>query len=108
MDESTSCITNAVVCKIVNVILKSDGPGTQSALEKIMDTLAPRSKEIQVVVVGSTVGDVTQSDVEQLSAVKGAETCVLAFNVGVADSSTRSVAKELDIKIIRSNVDENY
>jgi hypothetical protein len=40
--------------------------------------------------------------------VKGAETCVLAFNVGVADSSTRSVAKELDIKIIRSNVDENY
>lgn len=88
----------------VKVLLKADSPSTADALEKVVSDLARRSKEVTVEVVGASVGDITQSDLEVLGSIKDAETCVLAFNVGVADSSTRNMAKELNIRISRNTV----
>jgi len=97
-DLETSSLSN------VKVLLKADSPSTADALEKVVGTLAQRSKEVTVEIVGTSVGDITQSDLEVLGSIKGAETCVLAFNVGVADSSTRTMAKELNIRISRNTV----
>ena len=63
----------------LSVLLKADGPDTLKALEKIITQLIStcNQQDVQVSVVHSSIGDVVQSDIERLSTIKGAETCVL-------------------------------
>ncbi len=52
-------------------------------------------------IVERSVGNVTRSDVEHAS-TSGA--VVLGFNVSMADSATRAVAKELDVSVYRDTI----
>ena len=69
----------------VNVMLKADGPGTLSALEKVITAVAECSDEVKVTIIASAVGDVNMSDLTRMSSVMGADTCILGFNIGVSD-----------------------
>jgi translation initiation factor IF-2 len=83
------------------VFLKADGVGTLEALEKIVEGLDSRTEDINLVVVKSGVGDVNRSEVEA-AATAGAR--VLGFNVGIADSATRSSMKELGVVVERDTI----
>ena len=72
----------------VNVMLKADGPGTLSALEKVITAVAECSDEVKVTIIASAVGDVNMSDITRMSSVMGADTCILGFNIGVSDRYT--------------------
>lgn len=86
----------------LNVILKADGVGTLDALNKIVQAIALRSKDIIVKVIDKAVGDVNVSDIQTASTA--GNVIILGFNIGIADSTTRSGAKESDIKIARDTV----
>ena len=88
----------------VNVILKADGVGTLQALEQVVSATAAKTKDVVVSIVATSVGDVTQSDIERASTVSNSVTIVLGFNIGVADAGARSLAKELDVRIVRDTV----
>ena len=87
----------------VNVVIKADGVGTLEALKQIVQGIASRAvSEVEIVVVSSAVGDVSTSDVELVAA--GGDGLILAFNVGIVDSETRSMAKVRDVNIVRDDV----
>lgn len=93
----------------LSVILKADGVGTLEALEEVVTAIATRTKDVNVQILGTGIGDVTKSDVERAATIaRGGidadAVAVLGFNIGLADSSTRSYAKEMDIKIVRDTV----
>ena len=87
---------------VLNVILKADGVGTLDALNKIVQSIASRSKDITVKVIDKMVGDVNSSDIQTASTA--GNVIILGFNISIADSLTRSTAKESDIKIARDTV----
>jgi translation initiation factor IF-2 len=93
-----------IILSSLSILLKADSPGTLNALEKVVKGIISRCKEISIQIVSSGVGDITQSDIERLIVVKGANTCILGFNVNFVNSSVRSFAKESDVKIIRDAV----
>jgi len=86
----------------ISVLLKADGVGTLEALEQVVKGLSERTSDVTITVADASVGDVTRSDVERSFTVGNA--LILAFNVGLADSATRSSAKEHDVKIVRDTV----
>lgn len=87
----------------VHVVIKADGVCTLEALKKVVSNIASRAMEyVRVEVVGSSVGDVTSSDLDLLSS--GDKGLVLGFNVNIVDGHTRSLAKQLDIAVCRDNV----
>jgi translation initiation factor IF-2 len=87
----------------INVVIKADGVGTLEALKQIVQGIASRAvQDIQICVVGTSIGDVNTSDVEL--AASGGDALVLAFNVGIADTATRSMAKMKDVNICRDDV----
>lgn len=95
--------TAAPSSSTVHVVIKADGVCTLEALKKVVSNIAARALEyVRVEVVGSSVGDVTSSDLDLLSS--GDKGLVLGFNVNIVDGQTRSLAKQLDIAVCRDNV----
>eukprot|EP01038_Epipyxis_sp_PR26KG_P013212 gene13212-17709_t len=86
----------------INMILKADGIGTLDALKNIVTSISERTNDIKIKIISHSVGDICRSDVERASTVS--DTLILGFNVGIADSSTRSLAKELDVKIFQESI----
>eukprot|EP00605_Chrysophyceae_sp_TOSAG23-4_P000975 GSChrysophyteH1.ASY1.ANO1.1075.1 assembled CDS len=86
---------------ILEVVLKADGVGTLEALNQVVMGLDARTEELKLRIVDEDVGDITRGDVETAST---SNAVVLGFNVGVADSTTRAMAKEHDVSIARDNV----
>ena len=82
---TTTDVDNNKNLATVNVMLKADGPGTLSALEKVITAVAECSDEVKVTIIASAVGDVNMSDITRMSSVMGADTCILGFNIGVSD-----------------------
>ena len=87
---------------VVSVLIKADGVGTLDALSKLVLGLAARTKDVHLQLADCVVGDITRSDVER--AVTVGQAVILGFNVGIADSVTRAMAKEMDVKIVRDTV----
>jgi translation initiation factor IF-2 len=87
---------------VLDAVIKADGVGTLEALEQIVKGIAEKSKDVRVNIIDKSVGDVNLSDIQTASNAGNA--IVLAFNVGIADATTRSTAKEADIKIVRDSV----
>jgi translation initiation factor IF-2 len=87
---------------VVTILLKADGVGTLEALRQVVAGVAARTSEVTVKIVHSGVGDVTLSDVEL--AANAGEALILGFNINVADGNTKTVAKQLDVKIFRDAV----
>jgi len=95
--------TAAPSSSTVHVVIKADGVCTLEALKKVVSNIAARALEyVRVEVVGSSVGDITSSDLDLLSS--GDKGLVLGFNVNILDGQTRSLAKQLDIAVCRDNV----
>jgi len=95
--------TAASSSSTVHVVIKADGVCTLEALKKVVSNIAARALEyVRVEVVGSSVGDITSSDLDLLSS--GDKGLVLGFNVNILDGQTRSLAKQLDIAVCRDNV----
>lgn len=92
----------AATIPTLNVLLKADGVGTLDALRKLVEGLNSRTTDVTVNIIGTSVGDVTKSDVEFADTASGA--LILGFNIGVADASTRTIAKEQDVRIVRDTV----
>ena len=92
------------IVPVLNVLIKADGVGTLEALKRLVQSLGSRTKDVLVKVIGASVGDICRSDIELANTNVGAGALVLGFNVSLADSSTRSLAKEADIKISRDTV----
>jgi translation initiation factor IF-2 len=115
------------------VVLKADSLGALEALRQLVEEIARASGDtsLHLHVASSGVGSVTQSDVDILgsshktsssssssssslptssssSAVDHSngvtETMILAFNVSVADNTTKLKAKQLDVDIVRDDV----
>ena len=86
----------------LNVILKADGVGTSEALEKVVKGVDNRSTDVELNVIGNSVGDINSSDVEL--AINADNVIILGFNIGIADTTTRNQAKQNDIKIVRDSV----
>jgi translation initiation factor IF-2 len=86
----------------VRVVLKADSQGTLNALMKIIANIQSLcNNEVDIEIVSSGVGSVGVSDIELLTAdsmsLESGDTThgiVLAFNVGYADSFTKSSAKQ--------------
>ena len=86
----------------LNVILKADGVGTSEALEKVVQGVGNRSNDIEVKIIGNSVGDINSTDVEL--AIDAKNVIILGFNIGIADNSTRNEAKQNDITIVRNSI----
>lgn len=103
MEDTPVVATAAPSSSTVHVVIKADGVCTLEALKKVVSNIAARALEyVRVEVVGSSVGDVTSSDLDLLSS--GDKGLVLGFNVNIVDGHTRSLAKQLDIAVCRDNV----
>lgn len=90
---------------VLGVLLKADSLGSIEALKTIVSDIASLSaEEVTVKVLGASVGDVTLSDVERVSAVSGDTAVVLGFNIGIADNNTKMTAKQMDVSITRDEV----
>jgi len=95
----------------LNVVLKADGVGPLEALRQLVLSVTSRTSDVLVRILSAAVGDVNPSDIERVSTTANpgsskvlAVPLVLAFNVGLADSSTRATANELDVRVVRDNV----
>ena len=101
-DMDTTLDASGQQCITLSVILKADGVGTLGALEKLIKSVTSRISEVIINIVGTSVGDVNENDVRTASNV--GNVIILGFNIGIADSNTRSAANQADIKIVRDTV----
>lgn len=79
---------------LVPIVIKADMLGTIEAIQHELDAF--KSDRIIVKVIDSGVGDVTVSDVQNVSATKDA--IIVGFNVKV-DRTTQEVAEKLGVEI---------
>lgn len=79
---------------IVPILIKADVLGTLDAIKHELDSF--QSDRIAVRVIGTTVGDITQNDVQTVSATKDA--IIVGFNVKV-DRSATELAERLGVEI---------
>ena len=81
--------------KILNVLVKADVQGSLEAIKDSLMKLSASNDEIGVVIVGSGVGGITETDVT-LAAASNA--VVLGFNVR-ADAAARRAVSERDVDL---------
>jgi len=86
----------------VNVILKADGVGTLEALQNVVKNVGSMTSDVAINVIASSVGDVSQTDLDRALTV--GNSFILGFNINVIDADTRQSAKESDIKIFKDTV----
>jgi translation initiation factor IF-2 len=95
---------NSLKIPTIGLIVKADGTGTLDALSKIVSDITSNVKEYcELAIISSSVGDITQADVEKCSS-SGTDCMILAFNVGILDNRAKTTAKQLDIPIYRDNI----
>jgi translation initiation factor IF-2 len=78
---------------IIPVLIKTDVQGSAEALRHALDKLS--TSEVQVKVLGSNVGGITASDIQQAASSKAQ---VIGFNVR-ADSGARDAMKETGVQV---------
>jgi translation initiation factor IF-2 len=78
---------------IIPVLIKTDVQGSAEALRHALDKLS--TDEVQVKVLGSNVGGITASDIQQAASSKAQ---VIGFNVR-ADSGAREAMKETGVQV---------
>jgi translation initiation factor IF-2 len=78
---------------IIPVLIKTDVQGSAEALRQALDKLS--TSEVQVKVLGSNVGGITASDIQQAASSKA---LVIGFNVR-ADSGARDAMKETGVEV---------
>ncbi len=89
----------------LGVGLKADSIGTLDALNKIVNEIAEKVKaDVDVKLIHSSLGDLSAQDVDMCASGEKVDKLVLAFNVGVADNHTKSIAQNLQIPIHRENI----
>jgi translation initiation factor IF-2 len=74
---------------------------------QITDGLANQCEDVvSVRIVDASVGNITSTDVDNAftASKNGSNPAILAFNVNLADSQTRSLANEIDVPILKSNI----
>ncbi len=81
---------------VINVILKADVQGSLQAVVAQLENL--KHEEVEVKVVHSALGAVTESDVDLARSSTGDEARILTFNTGVA-SKARTAAERQGIEI---------
>jgi translation initiation factor IF-2 len=79
--------------KLVQLLIKADVHGSTEALREALTRLS--NDEVQVKVVGSTVGGITESDVNLAAAAKAS---IIGFNVR-ADGAARAAVKETGVDV---------
>ncbi len=104
LEELSNAITAGQVNEL-NVVVKAD---VQGSLESLLDSLANlRNEEVAVKVVGSGVGDISESDVNM---AKAAGALILGFNVSlqaaVKQLATREQVKVQLYKVIYELLDD--
>jgi translation initiation factor IF-2 len=78
---------------IIPVLIKTDVQGSAEALRQALDKLS--TTEVQVKVLGSNVGGITASDIQQAASSKA---LVIGFNVR-ADSGAREAMKDTGVEV---------
>ncbi|MEO6185514.1 MAG: translation initiation factor IF-2, partial [Steroidobacteraceae bacterium] len=78
---------------VIPVLIKTDVHGSAEALRQALDKLS--TAEVQVKVLGSNVGGITASDIQQAASSKA---LVIGFNVR-ADSGAREAMKETGVEV---------
>jgi translation initiation factor IF-2 len=78
---------------VIPVLVKTDVQGSAEALRDALNKLS--TSEVQVKVLGSNVGGITASDIQQAAASKAQ---VIGFNVR-ADASAREAMKETGVEV---------
>jgi translation initiation factor IF-2 len=86
--------------KILNLVIKGDVMGTVQALEGSLEKLSDRLEEVDVNIISSGIGDVTESDIMLAVA---SEAVVVGYNVQ-ADEAVRRVAEDDHVEIRLYNV----
>ena len=89
--------------QVINIILKADCAGTIEALENVVRGVSDRVNEVEIKIMGSSIGDVTPNDLDRATTI-GGETAIFCFNTGISDFSTRALSKELDVKVYSDTV----
>jgi len=84
----------------LNIVLKADAWGSVQAMQSSLEALGNELEEINLSVVHSAVGEVTESDVTLAVASKA---IIIGFNVGVSDSARR-LANDENVEIRIYNV----
>lgn len=77
--------------KPLNLVLKGDVSGTLQALETSLSQLSDELEEVDITVVATGVGDVTESDIMLASA---SQAVVIGYNVEADDQVMRAAADE--------------
>jgi translation initiation factor IF-2 len=78
---------------VIPVLIKTDVQGSAEALRQALDKLS--TDEVQVKVLGSNVGGITASDIQQAASSKA---LVIGFNVR-ADSGAREAMKDTGVEV---------
>lgn len=90
---------------VVPVILKADSMGGLNALRSITDGLSDRTNDVIIHIIGSSIGDVTPSDVSLAKLVKDSPPAtILGFNINNPNNAIRTSAKQNDVVISTDSV----
>lgn len=90
---------------VIPVILKADSAGGLNALRTITDALSERTDDVIIHIIGSSIGDVTPSDLSLAKLVKDSPPAtILGFNINSPNNSIRTSAKQNDVLISTDSV----
>lgn len=84
-----------------NIIIKSDVQGTAEAIKGIIENLANKIEEINLKVIHSAVGAITESDIMLASTSKA---LIIGFNVRVNNDKANALVKEKAVEIRRYSI----
>ncbi len=86
--------------KSIHLILKADVSGSLEALEQLIKNLAENSKDVEIEIIKSGLGDISENDI---NIAASSEAFILAFNVGLRPE-IKMLAQTSKTKIIQSNI----
>ena len=90
---------------VIPVILKADSVGGLNALRSITDGLSDRTEDVIIHIIGSSIGDVTPSDLSLAKLVKDSPPAtILGFNINNPNNTIRTSAKQNDVLISTDSV----
>jgi len=84
--------------KVLNIIIKADVQGSLEAIKTSL--LKIESKKIDVNIIKTEIGEISESDVELAEA---SNSIIVSFNIKI-DTSIEDLSKKFDVKIITHNI----
>jgi translation initiation factor IF-2 len=84
-----------------NIIVKADVQGTAEAIKGMIENLASKIEEVNLRVIHSAVGAITESDIILASTSKA---IIIGFNVRVNNDKANALAKEKGVEIRRYSI----